>query len=152
MYNMLYIEWLCGAKPGLVRWNSGIVESWVRNRLWSVCMRVCFVCCPWSLSISIKCQKRFRNLTMAVFQVVMLCSVKEFSWRFRVVCCLHHQGDRPNDGCSKNLWNIPDDGGSKYLWKVEKLLSDYLVQQSRRPPSSETPPWGPENSLRFESC
>jgi hypothetical protein len=34
----------------------------------------------------------------------------------RAACCLHLQGDRP------------DEGGSKLFWKVDKLLLDYTVQ------------------------
>jgi hypothetical protein len=35
---------------------------------------------------------------MAVFWVVAPCSLVEIYQRFRGPCCLHHQGDRPDDG------------------------------------------------------
>jgi hypothetical protein len=44
---------------------------------------------------------------------------------FRGPCCLHHQGDE---------W--PDDGGSRNLWNVGTLLPDYTALQPRRQPSS----------------
>jgi hypothetical protein len=47
-------------------------------------------------------------------------------------CCLHHQGDRPDDGDSKDLWN------------VGKLLPDYTALQPGRQPSSYSPPWEPQ--------
>jgi hypothetical protein len=42
------------------------------------------------------------------------------------------------DGCR------PDDGGSKDLWNVGKLLPEYTVLQPRRQPSSCSPPWEPQ--------
>jgi hypothetical protein len=42
------------------------------------------------------------------------------------------------------LTHRPDDGGSKNLWNVGKLLPDYTVQQPRRRSSSYSPPWEPE--------
>jgi hypothetical protein len=44
---------------------------------------------------------------MAVFWVVVPCSLVEIYHRFRGLCCLHHQGDHDRDR--------PDDGGSKVL-------------------------------------
>jgi hypothetical protein len=41
---------------------------------------------------------------MAVFWVVAPCSLVEFYQRFRGPCCLHHQGDQPDDGGSKTVW------------------------------------------------
>jgi hypothetical protein len=35
---------------------------------------------------------------MAVFWVVAPCSLVEVYQRFRGPCCLHHQGDGPDDG------------------------------------------------------
>jgi hypothetical protein len=35
----------------------------------------------------------------------------------------------------------PDDGGSKNIWNVGKLLPDYTALQPRRQPSSYSPPW-----------
>jgi hypothetical protein len=35
---------------------------------------------------------------MAVFWVAAPCSLVEVFRRFRGACCLHHQGDRPDDG------------------------------------------------------
>jgi hypothetical protein len=67
---------------------------------------------------------------MAVFWVVAPCSLVEFYQYFRGPCCLHHQG--------------PNDGGSKDLWNVGKLLPDYMTLQPRRQPSSYSPPWQPE--------
>jgi hypothetical protein len=40
------------------------------------------------------------RLKMAVFWVVAPCSLVEVYQRFRGPCCLHHQGDRPDDGGS----------------------------------------------------
>jgi hypothetical protein len=40
---------------------------------------------------------------MAVFWVVAPCSLVEVYHRFRDLCCLHHQADRPDDGGSKDL-------------------------------------------------
>jgi hypothetical protein len=42
-------------------------------------------------------------MKMAVFCVVAPCSLVEVYQRFRGPCCLHHQGDRPDDGGSKDL-------------------------------------------------
>jgi hypothetical protein len=70
--------------------------------------------------------------TMAVFWVVAPCSLVEIYQRFRGPCCFHHQGDRP------------DDGGSKDFWNVGKSLPDYTVLQPRRQPSSYSPPWKPQ--------
>jgi hypothetical protein len=42
----------------------------------------------------------------------------------------------------------PDDGGSKDLWNVGKLLPDYTALQPRRQPSSYSPPWEPQILLR----
>jgi hypothetical protein len=75
-------------------------------------------------------------LKMAVFWVVASCSLVEVYWHFRGACCLHHQGD------------CPDDGDSKYLWNVSKFVTDYMVQQPRRQPSSYLLPWEPETSQR----
>jgi hypothetical protein len=38
----------------------------------------------------------------------------------------------------------PDDGGSKDLWNVGKLLPDYTVLQPRRQQSAYSPPWEPQ--------
>jgi hypothetical protein len=43
------------------------------------------------------------SLKIAVFWVVAPCSLVEVYQRFRGPCCLHHQGDRPDDGGSKDL-------------------------------------------------
>jgi hypothetical protein len=48
---------------------------------------------------------------------------------YRGACCLHHQGDRP------------DDGGRKHLWNISKLLPDYTAQHSTRQLSLYSPPW-----------
>jgi hypothetical protein len=53
--------------------------------------------------------------------------------RFRGLCCLHHQGD-----------HHPDDGGSKDLWNVGELLPDYTAWQPRRQPSSYSLLWEPQ--------
>jgi hypothetical protein len=46
------------------------------------------------------------NMKMAVFWVVAPCSLVEVYRRFRGACCVSHQGDRPDDGDSKHLWNV----------------------------------------------
>jgi hypothetical protein len=44
------------------------------------------------------------SMKIAVFWVVAPCSLVEVYQRFRgPCCCLHHQGDRPDDGGSKDL-------------------------------------------------
>jgi hypothetical protein len=46
----------------------------------------------------------------------------------------------------------PDNGGSKDLWNVGKLLPDYTALQPRRQQSSYSPPWEPQillNELEF---
>jgi hypothetical protein len=40
----------------------------------------------------------------------------------------------------------PDDGGSKNLWNIGKLLPDYTAQHPRSQPTSYSPPWEPEIS------
>jgi hypothetical protein len=45
----------------------------------------------------------------------------------------------------------PDDGGSKDLWNVGTTLPDYTVLQPRRQPSSYSPPWEPQILLRKEA-
>jgi hypothetical protein len=73
---------------------------------------------------------------MAVLWVVAQCSLIEIYRRFRGAYFLHHR---------------PDDGGSKELWNVGKLLPDYTTQQQRRQPSSYSPPWEPE-FLLIKNC
>jgi hypothetical protein len=63
---------------------------------------------------------------MAVFWVVVPCSLVEVYRRFRGACFHHQQGKRP------------DDGGSKHLRNESKLLPDYTVQQPRRQPYSHS--------------
>jgi hypothetical protein len=77
---------------------------------------------------------------MVVFWVVAPCSLVEVHQRFRGSCCLHHQGDKGDR---------PDDGGSRDLWNVGKLVPDYTALQPRRPPSSYSPPWEPQILLRL---
>jgi hypothetical protein len=72
---------------------------------------------------------RFQVLTaasmkMTVFWVVAPCSLVEVYWCFRSACYLNHQGDCPDDGVNKHLWN------------VGILLPDYMVLQPRRQSSS----------------
>jgi hypothetical protein len=79
------------------------------------------------------------SMKMTVFCDVAPCSLVEVYWSFRGSCCLHHQGDHPDDGGS----NIPEDlspsyGGSKHLWNTGKLLLGYTVQYPRRQSSSHT--------------
>jgi hypothetical protein len=38
------------------------------------------------------------NMKMAVFWVVVPCSLVDVYRRLRGTCCLHHQGDRPDGG------------------------------------------------------
>jgi hypothetical protein len=38
----------------------------------------------------------------------------------------------------------PDDGGSKDFWNIGKLLPDYTALQPRRQPSSYSLPWEPQ--------
>jgi hypothetical protein len=42
-------------------------------------------------------------MKMAVFWVVAPFSLVELYQRFRGPCCLHHQGDRPDDGLTDLL-------------------------------------------------
>lgn len=63
---------------------------------------------------------------MAVFWVVEPCSLVEDFRRFRYTGCLHH--------------HPPDDGGSN----VDKRLPSYTALQHRRQPSSDWPPWQPQ--------
>jgi hypothetical protein len=70
----------------------------------------------------------------AVFWVVVPCSLVDIYQHFRGACCLHHQ----------------DDGGSKDLWNSGKLVPDYMTLQSRRQPSSYSPPW--EIQIRLILC
>jgi hypothetical protein len=83
----------------------------------------------------------FTLLKMTVFWVVAPCSLVE----------VYQRTHRPDDGGSKDLWNVgkllthrPDDGGSKDLWNVGKLLPDYTVLQPRRQSSSYSLPWEPQ--------
>jgi hypothetical protein len=59
---------------------------------------------------------------MAVFWVVAPCSLVEVYQRFRRPCYLHRQD----------------------LWSVGKLLPNYTELQTRRQPSSYSPPWEPQ--------
>jgi hypothetical protein len=43
---------------------------------------------------------------MDFFWVVEPCSLVEVSQRFRDPCCLHHQGERPDDGAAETLVNF----------------------------------------------
>jgi hypothetical protein len=56
------------------------------------------------------------------------------NWLTFQMCCVHHQGDRP------------DAGGSKHPWNVGKLLWVYKVQHPGRQWSSYSSPWEPEIS------
>jgi hypothetical protein len=56
-------------------------------------------------------------------------------------------GGEYEDGCL--LGDRPDDGGSKDLWNVGKLLPDYTVLQPRRQPSSSS---GIEILLKQKQC
>jgi hypothetical protein len=47
------------------------------------------------------------------------------------------------------LTHRPDDGGSKDLWNVGKRLPDYTALQPRRQPSSYSPPWEPQILLEL---
>jgi hypothetical protein len=69
---------------------------------------------------------------MAVFWVVAPCSLVEVYHRFGGPSWIKHQGDRP------------DDGGSRDLRNVGKLLPDCMALQPRRQPSSYSPPWKPQ--------
>jgi hypothetical protein len=60
---------------------------------------------------------------MAVAWDVAPCSLVQVHQCFRGPCCLHHQGP-----------HSPNDGGSKDLWNVGKLLPDNTVLQPRRQP------------------
>jgi hypothetical protein len=40
-------------------------------------------------------------------------------------------------GCAVKSGNRPDDGGSKDLWNVGQFLRDYMAQRPRRRPSSQ---------------
>jgi hypothetical protein len=62
------------------------------------------------------------SMKIAVFWVVMPHSPVDVYHHFRGACCLHH--------------HLLDGWGSKDLWNDSKLLPDYLVQQTRRQPSS----------------
>jgi hypothetical protein len=73
---------------------------------------------------------------MAVFWVVAPCSLVEVYQRFRGSCCLHHQG-RPDDGGSKDLWNVgtPEESRShrhtypNYFWyRYILIFSSHLTQ------------------------
>jgi hypothetical protein len=44
-----------------------------------------------------------KTMKMAVFWVVVTCSLVEVYRRFRGACCLHHQGYCPDDGGRKHL-------------------------------------------------
>jgi hypothetical protein len=43
------------------------------------------------------------SMKMAVFWVVVPCSLVEVYQRFRGTCCLHHHGDDDDDGGTKYL-------------------------------------------------
>jgi hypothetical protein len=45
----------------------------------------------------------------------------------------------------------PDDGGSKDFWNVGKLLPDYTALQPRRQQSSYSPTWEPQILLSLNS-
>jgi hypothetical protein len=53
---------------------------------------------------------------MAVFWVVVSCSLVEVYWRFRDAYCFHHHHP---------------DGGSKNLQNIGRLLPDYMAQQKK---------------------
>jgi hypothetical protein len=57
--------------------------------------------------------------------------------------------NRKNEHASIQIaMSRPDDGGSKDLWNVGKLLPDYTVLQPRRQQSEYSPPWEPQILLR----
>jgi hypothetical protein len=64
------------------------VFSWILDKFVSVAFEVLMV----------------ENMKMAVFRLVVPCSLVEGNRRFRGECCLHRQGDDcPDDGCSNQL-------------------------------------------------
>jgi hypothetical protein len=60
---------------------------------------------------------------MADCWVTEPCSLVEVNQRFRRVCCLHHQGDHP------------DESDSRTSESLVRLLPDYTAQQPRSQPS-----------------
>jgi hypothetical protein len=67
--------------PFACSWNLFLLlSSWVFLSLWSANF----------------------SLKTTVFWVVAPCSLIEVYRRFRCACCLHYQGDRPDDGGSRN--------------------------------------------------
>jgi hypothetical protein len=57
---------------------------------------------------------------MPVFWVVAPCSLLEVQRRFRGACCLHYQGDRPDDGGSKQA-NI-DSAGLDFVLQTYEIM------------------------------
>jgi hypothetical protein len=90
----------------------------------AMCLWQIRVCRGWRKIAERYSEVKFRVFTaasmkMAVFWVVAPCSLVEVYWRFRGSCCLHHQGTHRSD--------------------VGKILPDYMAQQPRRQPSSDSP-------------
>jgi hypothetical protein len=96
------------------RYTNGV--SWIGSRLKKKCVK-------------------YSRIWKAVFWVVAPCSLVEVYQRFRGPCCLQP--------------HRPDDGGSKDLWNVGKLLPDYTALQPRRQPSSNSPSWEPQILIRW---
>jgi hypothetical protein len=102
-------------------------------------------------------EKKFwsgHRVKIAVFWVVAPCSLVEVYQRFRGPFCLRHQGCTVllprRQLYTDQFTHRPDDGGSKDLWNVGKFLPDYMVLQPRRQQSSYSPPWEPQILLDIE--
>jgi hypothetical protein len=67
------------------------------------------------------------SMKMNVFWDVVPCGPVQVYWCFGGACCLHHQDD-----------HCPDDGDSKNLWNVGKLLSDRRSHPSRQSSSHDS--------------
>jgi hypothetical protein len=70
------------------------------------------------------------SMKMAVFWVVVPCSLVEVYWHFRGACCLHYQDNSSSSPC---WWRQQV---HLKLWNMGKLLPDYTAQQPRSQPSS----------------
>jgi hypothetical protein len=112
-----------------------------KNLKCHMCIRICMCLYPDSKH---KIPAGFEVLIavstmIPVFCFVAPCSLVEVYQRFRSPCCFHHQG----------VNHRPDDGGSKDLWNIGKLLPNYTALQPRRQPSTKYPfiKYGPARSL-----
>jgi hypothetical protein len=116
----------------------GLIEVYHRLRGHCCCLHHQSNCCGNGGSKDLWNISKLLPDYMAVFWVIVLCSLGEVYHHLRSPCCWpHRQG------------NCCDDGSSKGLWYTSKLLPDYMALQPKSQPSLYWLPWEPQILTKF---